>query len=151
MHLFGLGGDGQVYEQNLDANGNPLSFPLSLWWSTDTSTRLTSNVTLTSDANGNMHLFATGVGRAAWELDLNASDLPTKGWFDTLGFYDRSYLVSDLSAGGGGAVSSGVSVLGSLNCEPAAGLLYSPASGTLFGPGGPSYLDVQQGGSATAG
>jgi hypothetical protein len=29
--------------------------------------------------------------------------------------------------------------------HPAAGAAYSPVSGTLFGPGGPSYLDVRQG------
>jgi hypothetical protein len=32
-----------------------------------------------------------------------------------------------------------------LGPRPAADVAYTPASGTLFGPGGPSYLDVQQG------
>ena len=32
-----------------------------------------------------------------------------------------------------------------LGPRPAAAVAYSPTNGTLFGPGGPSYLDVQQG------
>jgi hypothetical protein len=35
-----------------------------------------------------------------------------------------------------------------LDLHPAAATAYSPAGGTLFGPNGPSYLDVQQGNEA---
>jgi hypothetical protein len=141
MHLFGVGGNGNVYEQDLDPNG----VQMTAWISTDSSGGVTSNVTLSSDALGNMHLFAVGRDGRVFEQDLDANDHAPTGWFAT---WSTGQLYSDVSAGGGGGASWGVSVLGSLTCEPAAGRLYSPANGTLFGPGGPSYLDVQQGAAA---
>jgi hypothetical protein len=41
--------------------------------------------------------------------------------------------------------STGVLLYNIPPSEPSAATGYSPASGSLFGPGGPSYLDVQQG------
>jgi Calpain family cysteine protease len=136
MHLFGVGADGQVYEQDLDAYGNVLD----AWYST-AQAAITSDVSLVSDAYGQKHLFGRGRDGRIYEQDLNATDHAVSGWYATS---SGGAITSDVSAGPG-APSSGVSVLGSLACEPASPRLYSPATGTLFGPGGPSYLDVQQG------
>jgi hypothetical protein len=138
IHLFGVGGNGNVYEQDLDVNGNAASG----WYSTDTTAGVTSNVNLSSDDSGHMHLFGVGRDGRVYEQDLDASDHAVTSWFATS---STGQIYSDVSQSGGWFASNGVSVLGSLNTEPAAGRLYSPASGTLFGPGGPSYLDVQQG------
>jgi hypothetical protein len=137
IELFGVGGNGQVYMQFLDASGNPVSD-----WNSTGQAGVTSDVSLVTDANGGKHLFGVGRDRRVYEEDFDATYTFSSGWFATS---STGGIYSDVSASGSGGAFTGVSVLGSLTCEPAAGRLYSPASGTLFGPAGPSYLDVQQG------
>ena len=115
VHLFGVGGNGNVYEQDLDGNGHAVSG----WYSTDTTAGVTSNVNLSSDDSGHMHLFGVGRDGRVYEQDLDASDHAVTSWFATS---STGQIYSDVSQSGGWFASNGVSVLGSLNTEPAAGL-----------------------------
>jgi len=132
-----VGGQGVVYEQDLDSNEHPTS---AAWFADNSTVSIVSNLSLYKN-----HLFAVGADGRVYEQDLGSNGHADTGWTPTS---PSGTIVShSVSVGGSSGTNSGLSFLGSLAVEPQASSLYQPAAGSLFNPNtnSPSYLDVQQG------
>src|SRR5262249_36633688 len=108
---------------------------------------------MVSDAFGNVLVFSAGNGSvyvhtlgsaSAWTGIGRGSGMfadPTGNVFVTMAGSRHRF---EHAIGGGGSWN----LLGTGAAPPPSAVAYSPARGPLFGPHGPSYLDVEQGGDA---
>jgi Calpain family cysteine protease len=125
VHSFLYGGDGYVYVLGHDGN---------LWreqagWQTNGRTWIDGSVR-GFDRGSDGWDYVLGMDGNLWK------ELP--GWQSS----GRTWVDYDVL--GVAATTDGWSL--TTDPAPAAATAYGPASGTLVGPGGPSYLDVKQGG-----
>jgi hypothetical protein len=80
IHLFGVGGDGRVYEQILSGTGTPVSG----WVPTSSGGYITSNnISVYRDINNNIHLFGVAGDGRVYEQDLNPGGSPFNAWYPT--------------------------------------------------------------------
>jgi hypothetical protein len=133
-HLFGVGRDGRVYEQDLD----PGYHALNAWHATTTAGTIVSDVSAYGP-----HLFGVGGDGRVYEQDLDPVSYNAIGnWYPTT---TSGQIVGNVSVGTPGVSATfGTTAYGNRLDEPTAAAVYRGVSGTLFGPNGPTYLDVQQ-------
>jgi hypothetical protein len=70
--LFGVGGDGRVYEQKL----NNLGHAYTSWSPTSSGGQIISDVSTSKDAYSGMHIFGVGNNGQVYEQDLTADGSP---------------------------------------------------------------------------
>jgi hypothetical protein len=126
-------GPGRAFAHGDDGNDYVLGTDLNLWqeqpgWQINGRTWVDGNVRSFSLGDDGYD-YVLGTDGNLWQ------ELP--GW-QTQG---RTWVDGNVR---GSEFGSDVYCL-ALGPRPAAAVAYSPTNGTLFGPGGPSYLDVQQG------
>jgi hypothetical protein len=132
LEVFGIGGDQSVWYQSLP--------PLGDWsgWTSIGGGGVTS-ISTSRDSDGTLGVFGIA-GNSVW-YQLQAPGGAWSGWMGLGGGVTSISAIEDTGGNlGVVAIAPGGAVW---YREEAA---YSPVNGTLFGPGGPSYLDVQQGG-----
>jgi hypothetical protein len=78
-NLFGVGTDGRVYEQILNASGHAIS----AWNPTSTTGKIVSNVTVDNDLAGTLHLFGVGTDGRVYEQDFDRNDHAVTAWYAT--------------------------------------------------------------------
>jgi hypothetical protein len=125
QHLFVLGLDNQVWEQNDSSTGTPTSSYFLV-----TPGRV-KNFAVTTDSSSNLHLFAIGLDDQVWQVLFNTNGLPTTGYTLT-----RPGLVKSLTAGRDANNDPEIFVLGQ---DSQVYTLAFNANGSLFS-GTPSYV-----------
>jgi hypothetical protein len=79
VHLFGVGGDLQSYEQDLDGNGHATTG----WYPTAAADQIISNITVGYDASSLGHLFGVGGDQQSYEQELDGNGHATTFWYPT--------------------------------------------------------------------
>jgi hypothetical protein len=135
VNLFAVGTDQKVYFTTQSAWSGTWGA-----WTLMGSGANVRSISAARQADGNVYVFANCTDNSVWR-DVENTSLAWSDWMATGGGTTAISAVEDAN---GNAVAFGIAPNQTVWYRER--VPYSLVNGTLFGPGGPSYLDVRQGG-----
>jgi hypothetical protein len=139
LDVFGIGTDLAVWYRSQSPNGGSFSGWTSLGLGTNQQEWLSVNAGL--DGRGNLYVFTLGTDGSVNYQEMQPYNGTWSGWMSLGGTMKSLSVLPGNNPGNLNVFAIGID--NAVRYQQSA--TYSYASGTLFGPNGPSYLDVEQG------